>query len=76
MFFDLVEREDSEYTPLGKPFDMELKISNKSSEKRTVDVTLIAGLVWYNGRAADNIKRENKDVVCDAGNGKLLLASY
>ena len=68
---ELVETEENEYTPVGKPFDVEMKLSNKSNEKRTIDVTLRASLVWYNGTPADLVKKSSQDVVCEAGKGIL-----
>ncbi|ELU14710.1 hypothetical protein CAPTEDRAFT_122859, partial [Capitella teleta] len=61
MTFDLVDHND---TMVGKPFDVKMKISNQSSEERTVKMTLTVQVVYYTGVVACVIKKEAHSVKC------------
>ena len=71
MEIELVQLKDSDYIPVGKPFDVEMKFSNKAEKKRKVDVTLSVSLVWYNGATADVVKKCAQRVTCEADEGKV-----
>ena len=61
MKFDLVEKED---TLVGQPFEVTMKVTNDSTEERTVKCALTAQVVYYTGVVAGVIKKDVFSVKC------------
>lgn len=53
----LFELVDIDTVPLGKNFDVVVRIENQSSEERTISAVITAGSVLYTGAAAGDIKK-------------------
>lgn len=59
---DLLEKEE---VLVGKPFDVKLKVRNKSSETRTVKASVTATIVYYTGVPVDTVKSEDLNIILD-----------
>ncbi|CAH1779163.1 unnamed protein product [Owenia fusiformis] len=63
VFIDMIEKDD---VLVGQPFDVVLKIKNKSAAERTVKATLTARVVHYTGVPAEIVKSESLNIKLEA----------